>query len=244
MRVKAVIAYDGSRFFGYQSQTTTTRTVAGALQRTAQSLGIESPIVASGRTDRGVHATGQVIHFDVPPHWQTRLKRLRELFNRRFEGSVRFKHITPVDETFHARFDARRRIYRYLIKQTEPSPFEAPFCHYLPALDLTALRKALSVFEGEHDFNLFHKTGSDPASTIRTIYRAYAIESGRYVRIYFEANGFLRGQVRLMTATALAAAEKKVAIEAIKEQLKGQRRFQLAPVPPNGLYLARVLYTP
>ncbi len=242
MRVKAVVAYDGSAFHGFQSQTTTPKTVSGALSRAAERLGIHSPIVGSGRTDRGVHATGQVIHFDLPRHWHGARAKLRTMFNRLLMPHIQIKHITPVNERFHARFDAKRRIYRYLLKPTPTTPFDAPYCRHFPGLEERSLAAILRLFEGEHDFALFHKKGSDPGSTVRTVYKTGLYTFGNYRVITFEADGYLRSQVRMMVESALLVMCEEVTEEDIQAQLKGERRFVPPLAPPQALYLARVRY--
>ena len=241
MRVKAVIAYDGTGFYGFQSQTTTPRTVMGALTRASQRLGIRSPIVGSGRTDRGVHATGQVIHFDLPPHWEDRTK-LKTMFNRLLAPAIQFKSIAPVPDDFHARYDAKRRIYRYLLKSTPLTPFELPYCLHVPDLDPIPLVEALRLFEGRHDFALFHKRGSDPVSTVRTIHRIRLYPFHSYTALSLEADGFLRAQVRMTVAAALSAMRGELNLKQIEEQIAGKERYTTRLAPPQGLYLSRVVY--
>ena len=241
MRVKAVVAYDGTGFYGFQSQTTTPRTVMGALTRAAQRLGIRSPIVGSGRTDRGVHATGQVVHFDLPPHWED-LEKLQTMFNRLLAPAVQFKTIAPVPDDFHARYDAKRRTYRYLLKKSPPTPFELPYCLHVPDLDPAPLAEALRLFEGRHDFMLFHKKGSDPASTIRTIHRTRLFPFRGYTVLSIEADGFLRAQVRMTVAAVLAAMRGELSLKQIEEQIAGKERYTTCLAPPQGLYLSRVVY--
>ena len=160
MRVKGVIAYDGSVFEGFQRQNRTPNTVQGTLERALASLGIESPLIGSGRTDAGVHATGQVIHFDLPAHWQRRgLEELTLFLNRKMEA-IRIKHLSRVPESFHARYDARERIYRYLYR-TEPSIFERRYVARLHVTDISRLQQALDLFVGRHDFSYFLKSGSE-----------------------------------------------------------------------------------
>ena len=201
MRVKAVLSYDGSFFQGFQKQTTTKKTITTSLESALQSLHIDSDIVGSGRTDAGVHATGQVIHFGLPDFWTDR-KKLRWELNRKLEH-IRIKHITQVDETFHARFSAKKRIYRYLFKKEKPSIFEENYIAHYPVFDPQRLQKALKAFEGKHDFHYFYKTGSDIYTTEKMIYRAYYKQFGNYHALYFEANGFLRAQVRMMVEAAM-----------------------------------------
>ncbi|WP_300361760.1 tRNA pseudouridine(38-40) synthase TruA [Hydrogenimonas sp.] len=242
MRVKAVIAYDGSAFYGFQSQTTTPKTVSGALARAAAKLGIHTPILGSGRTDRGVHATGQVIHFDLPPHWRKDPEKLRVMFNRLLKPHIHIKHIAQVHDGFHARFDAKRRIYRYVLKRTEPTPFEMPYTLHVPDIDTKRLAEALRRFEGTRDFALFHKKGSDPGSTVRTIFSTRVETFRNYTLLYLEADGFLRSQVRMITAAALQAMRGELTLEQIEEQLEGKEQHTTLLAEPQGLYLARVIY--
>jgi len=240
MRVKAVIAYDGSSFSGFQKQTSTTRTVASTIEKALRSLQIDAPVVASGRTDAGVHATGQVIHFDLPEYW-TDLSKLRQNLNRKLT-EIRFKHITEVSHDFHARFSAKKRLYRYVFKSTRPSLFEQRYVSFYENFDATLLQTALKHFEGEHDFAFFHKTGSPTHTTHREIYKTAYVKRGEYHYIYFQANGFLRSQVRMMVEAAMLCAKGILSLEQFKEQLACQTKHSSRTAPPEGLYLAKILY--
>ena len=243
MRIKGVIAYDGSVFEGFQRQRRTDNTVTQALERALASLGIDSPIVGSGRTDAGVHASGQVIHFDLPVHWREQsLKKLQTHLNRKMK-TIRIKHLCRVRSDFHARYDARERIYRYLFTdESRRSVFERNFVAELKIDDFDLLNAALDSFRGSHDFELFMKTGSDTRNYVRTIRRAYCIQRGRYRFIYFHADGFLRAQVRMMIYAAAAVANGEITLEELREQIGGKKRYLSNLAPPEGLYLARVLY--
>ncbi len=240
MRIKAVIAYNGSHFQGFQRQSTTPRTVTGALEHALHTLGIEGAVTGSGRTDAGVHATGQVIHLDLPDYWQD-LPRLQQHLNGKLHA-IRIKHISPVSESFHARFSAKRRIYRYLFRSTEPSLFEEDFIAHLPIRDIDLLREALDAFVGEHDFGYFLKSGSETKDHIREIYRASYRPVGTCHAIYFEANGFLRAQVRMMIDFASRVANGELTTAQLKAQLAMREVHSRRLAPPQGLYLARVLY--
>ena len=240
MRVKAVIAYDGSFFRGFQRQTRTRQTITTSLESALHSLHIESEITGSGRTDTGVHATGQVIHFDLPDYWKD-IGKLRYELNRKLKH-IRIKHITPVSETFHARFSAKKRIYRYLFKRSAPSVFEENYIAHYPEFDASQLEKALLYFEGKHNFRYFYKTGSDIHSTVRQIYRARYRQIGNYHLIYFEADGFLRAQVRMMVGAAMECASGRLKPEMLREQIDGKDRHITSLAPASGLYLARIIY--
>ena len=240
MRVKAVIAYDGGYFRGFQKQKSTKETITTAIESALISIGIDSKIRGSGRTDAGVHATGQVIDFELPDFWRN-LTKLKEILNRKLKR-ISFKQISRVEDNFHSRFSAKRRIYRYIFKTTKPSIFENQYVAYYPPFDTTLLCLALSKFEGEHDFSNFLKTGTLTHTNIRKIYRAKYKRFNNYHIIYFEANGFLRSQVRIMTEVAMQVALKEFSIEKLYKQLKLKERYITKLAPPEGLYLARIIY--
>ncbi len=216
MRVKAVISYDGSQYLGFQKQKSTQKTIASAIEEALASLQIHSSIVGSGRTDAGVHASGQVIHF--------------------------FKHITPVAQDFHARFSAKKRLYRYIFKTQKPSVFEHKYISYYPKFSPDLLILALKCFEGEHDFNFFHKTGTLTHTTIREIYYSKYLEHKGHHCIYFQANGFLRSQVRMMVDAAMLCANNTMTLAQLQEQLNCQKKHSSQLAPPEGLYLAKIIY--
>ena len=240
-RIKAVVAYDGSVFKGFQRQSRVSDTVQGTIERGLESLGISGPVIGSGRTDAGVHATGQVIHFDLPEYWSKQgLRKLRQHLNSRFRA-IRFKHLTSVDSNFHARYDARERIYRYICRP-EPSLFERHYIARLDLGDLPRFREALRSFEGTHDFGYFLKTGSETAHNRRTIFKTAFIQRSRYSFLYFHADGFLRAQVRMMVHAAAAVGRGELKPEALKEQIALRKKHTNGLAPPEGLYLARVIY--
>ncbi len=240
MRVKAVIAYDGSAYNGFQKQTSTERTVAGSIEKVLHSLQINTSIVGSGRTDAGVHATGQVIHFDLPPFWSD-LSKLKLNLNRKLT-EIQFKHLSAVPHDFHARFSAKKRVYRYLFKTKKPSVFEQKYISYYSKFDSTLLIQALALFEGKHNFNYFHKTGSVTHTTVREIYKTAYTQRSDCHFIYFQANGFLRSQVRMMIEAAMQYAREEMTAKQLLEQIECQEKYSTMLAPPEGLYLAKVLY--
>jgi len=240
MRVKAVIAYDGSLYQGFQRQKSTDNTVATALEKALRELQIDSPVTGSGRTDRGVHATGQVIHFDLPPFWHD-LAKLQTVLNRKL-SAIRFKHLSRVPDSFHARFSAQKRTYRYLFKTERVSVFERNYCAHYDTFDAEILRKALSSFQGEHDFSSFHKTGSQIHTTVREIYHTDYRQRGAYHFLYFTANGFLRSQVRMMVEAAMLCAQGKSTLHQLKVQVDCKVKHTTKLAPSEGLYLAKILY--
>ena len=240
VKVKAVVSYDGSSYFGFQKQKSTTKTVTYDIEKALNSLHITSPIVASGRTDAGVHATGQVIHFTLPSFWSD-LDKLKINLNRKLKN-IYFKHISIVDDNFHARFSAKKRLYRYVFKTKKPSVFEQKYISFHTDFNVNLLIEALKYFEGKHDFKYFHKTGSITHTTIREIYKTNFRRDGEYNFIYFQANGFLRSQVRMMVEASILCAQEKMSLEQLDEQIACLKRHTDRLSPPEGLYLARVQY--
>lgn len=241
MRVKAVIAYDGSAFYGFQRQTSTPLTVTGVIEKALRTLQIETSVVGSGRTDRGVHATGQVIHFDLPDYWHD-LAKLKHILNRRL-SAVSIRSLTTADEAFHARFDAKKRRYRYLFKTDKLNVFERNYLGCYPAaFNTQKLAEGLKLFQGEHDFRYFHKTGSLPHTTVRTIFHARYYNYRNLHVITLEANGFLRSQVRMMVEGSMQYALGRLSKEALLEQLDGKCQYLTQLAPASGLYLAKIIY--
>jgi len=239
-KLKATIEYKGNAFFGFQRQKHTQKTITTAIENALKQLNIDTRINGSGRTDAGVHASNQVIDFIVPPYWSD-LKKLKCSLNKLLDD-VYFKHLVEVDMAFHSRFHAKKRIYRYVFKTRLPNVFEKDFIAYYNAFDPQKLQEALSIFQGKHDFSLFCKTGSVTHSNIREIYKAHYKVRENYHYIYFEANGFLRAQVRMMVDIAMKYAQGEYSKQDIKSQLNCQKKISTKLAPPQGLYLARVVY--
>ena len=242
MRIKITLQYNGAPYFGLQSQKTTQNTVIGTLQKAFSRLGIPGKLIASGRTDRGVHASGQVLHCDLPPHWPD-LKKLHHSLNRQLPSSIHIRRIEQVSNDFHARYSARRRVYRYILSDKSPNPFEADFVTFTTPINIGKINEAMQHFIGTHDFVNFKKSGSDTTNFIRTIYKAFAYQYRGKIILYFEANGYLRSQIRLMVGFLLAINEEKLDIEKLIEQLNAIKKYHVKLAPENGLYLAKVKYS-
>ena len=236
MRVSLTLSYNGTHFLGSQAQKSSSNTILGQLGIVLDKINIDSKIVASGRTDKGVHASGQVCHIDIPNFWND-LKKLKKVLNEMLPKSIHVKKVLHVNEDFHARYSAKKRTYRYIIEQSASNPFENDFITFLDRVDFNSINKNIKLFEGELDFKYFMKTGSDINSTIRTIYKAFAYKHKDYIVLNFEANGFLRTQIRFMVSALLNLDEKE-----IKEKLSGKENHKIKPAPCNGLYLTKIKY--
>ncbi len=241
MRIKVTLSYDGSRFDGFQSQKHTKNTVMHALYEAFGKLGIKSKIVGSGRTDKGVHATRQIIHTDLPSFWSD-LEKITRYLNRYLHPAIHIRKVERAPEDFHARYSARKRAYRYILSCENFDPFRSHYVTFIENVDRAALRKSIKLFEGTHDFGYFLKTGGGSESSVRTIYKAYSYSFDEYTILYFEANGFLRAQVRMMVDFLLKISKKELTLSQLREQLEKKVRHSSTLAPPNGLYLCNVIY--
>ena len=236
MRVALTLLYNGTSYLGSQIQKETNNTILGQLTLILLKLGIDSKVIASGRTDKGVHATGQVCHIDLPEYWND-FHKLKRVLNEMLPPSIKIKQIQRVDDDFHARYSAKKRVYRYLFKKEDSSPFEDEFITFDKNIDFSIIQKNIQLFSGEHDFVNFMKTGSDVKSTVRTVYKAFAYRHKNLMVLHFEANGFLRSQIRLMVG-----ALQQLNTTQIKEQLESQTIYKIRPAKSNGLYLSKIKY--
>jgi len=237
MRVKLTIAYNGTHFLGSQTQTQTNNTVLGQLQKALKQLGISQKVVASGRTDKAVHASGQVCHVDVPDFWDDSTK-LKRVLNEMLPTTISVKRSEFVDDTFHARYSAKKRRYRYIIKEASSNPFEADFVTFVKKVDFETIAHNIKLFQGVHDFGSFMKTGSDTGSSVREIYKAFAYKYKGYIIVNFQANGFLRSQIRLMVGALLALNATEIECKLANKYTNKKTK----PAPANGLYLAKINY--
>ena len=200
MKIKLTYSYDGSKFSGSQSQPHGC-TAEDVLKNALTHVGIFTPLTSSSRTDKGVHALNQTSMVECDEFWE--LSRLKELANRHTHPFVHIKKIEKMDDSFHVRYDAKKRSYRYVLNHDKFSPFLSSYCYFYNELNLEKLNCSLAKFKGLHNFSEFMKTGSDVKSFEREIYKSYAFKYKNLTIIKFQANGFLRAQVRLMVANAL-----------------------------------------
>ena len=243
MKVKATISYDGSKYHGFQIQTNSKKlsTVAGELTKILKNLNISTNIVGSGRTDTGVHATAQVIHFELPPFWDD-VKKLKKRLNQQLSPSLHVKDIQQVDESFHARFHAQKRLYRYVLYTGVYQPFLAPYALHVKDMKVSKLNAILKKFIGIYDFEYFKKTGSITHSDTRELFKAGAYQYDNLTIIYFLGNSFLRSQVRMMGHFALEIMRDNLTLNQLKEQLHKKQKYSTGVLPANGLYLSKIYY--
>ncbi|KAB7886686.1 tRNA pseudouridine(38-40) synthase TruA [Poseidonibacter ostreae] len=240
MNLKFLISYDGSLYKGSQKQPNN-QTVEDKLLKAFKRINIETKIILSGRTDKDVHATGQVFNCIIPDFW-TDFAKLKATLNQQLPSSIRIHHIKKVADDFHSRFHAKKRVYRYLVTTKNITAFNNNFITQVRNIDEKKIKEAIKEFIGVHDFEYFHKQGSDKDITIREVYDT---KFYKYKDIYifkFTANSYLRSQIRLMVGFLLKISEGKLSIEDLKTQLRKEKNIHRLPALANGLYLAKVIY--
>ncbi len=245
-RYKLLISYDGTSFAGWQVQNNATA-IQPLIQRALQTF-FRHPIdlTGSGRTDAGVHAMGQVAHFDTEIPF-AREKLLLSL-NALLPPTIRTRHVIPVAPDFHARYKAKSKIYHYHL-HLDPilDPFSRLYAYHVGVpLDLDRMQKAIPYFLGTHDFTSFanqpHR-GTASYDPIRTLYRLECIAQKGGVRLEFQADGFLYKMVRNITGLLLDIGWGRCLAEAIPDILNARDRKKAGTsAPPHGLFLMEVLY--
>jgi tRNA pseudouridine38-40 synthase len=233
------VSYDGTSYAGFQIQTNAP-TVQGELERVLAQICAEPVrITGAGRTDTGVHATGQVIDFRTASALDGGT--MERGVNALLPHDIAISALEPAGETFHSRFSATGRTYEYRIR-TGPTrdPLERHREHWLPeALDVSALRDAASRLVGIHDFAAFAAGVSGERSVRRAVWEA----RDEILRFEIEANAFLRGMVRGIVGTLIWAGRGKISADRFAEILRSGDRAQAGPsAPAHGLCLIRVTY--
>lgn len=242
--IKLVIAYDGTGYFGWQRQINRP-TIQGTIEEKIEIMvGKHVSLIASGRTDAGVHALHQVANFRVSSAItpDVFLKALNSLLT----DSIIIKEAEYVPLDFHARYNAKSKVYEYRIYNEKiQSPFLRNYAwHIFRLLDLKAMEECLEIIKGAHDFSSFSSTGDAKIDPVRTIIQAkLRIQKDNLLRFNFEANGFLRHMVRNIMGTIVKAGLGEISVDSFCEILESSDRQKVgAKAPPGGLYLKDVRY--
>lgn len=241
-RWKCVCAYDGTAFAGWQSQVGGTAIQDVIEARLAQIFKGPVRIHGSGRTDAGVHAHGQVFHFDAAwPHGADKLvAALRVL-----PPGIQVKTVRAVSGEFHARFSAKGKRYDYHVHLGDADPFTRPYCWtILRPVDVAAMQAAAKVLTGRHDFRAFTAlNGPEREDTVRDLRRLDVVKRGRRVTITAESTGFLYKMVRSLAGVLVAAGEGRLTSAEVRQILDGGARIPaVQTAPPQGLFLTKVFY--
>lgn len=244
-RFKLTIEYDGGPFNGWQKTGDGAVTVQARLEAAVERI-TQAPaeVIAAGRTDAGVHALAQVAHVDIAKPF-TPFK-LGEALNAQLRPDpIAVVAVEPVDAAFHARFSARARVYWYRIvnRRADLTLDRGRAWRIGPALDAEAMHAAAQALIGKHDFSTFRDAQCQAKSPVRTLDRLDVSRVGEEVHIWVSAQSFLHRQVRSMVGTLAPVGLGRLAPSGVAKKLAARSRAMCGPVaPPDGLYLARVVY--
>ncbi|MCD7892765.1 MAG: tRNA pseudouridine(38-40) synthase TruA [Erysipelotrichaceae bacterium] len=241
MRVKCIVSYDGSQFHGFQIQKNQ-RTVQGEIQKALKKINEEEVIIhASGRTDAKVHAIHQVFHFDTKKNLPA--NQWKRAINHFMPNDIYILDACYVDESFHSRYSAVKKEYRYLLNMKEYNPFQTDYVYqYGRQLDIELMRDAAQIFLGEHNFASFC-TYDLYGNTIRTLYSFDIDEQDGIVTFTLVGNGFRRYMVRHLVGGLIQVGAKRTDKAFLVELLEscGEKKC-LFKAKPQGLYLQEVFY--
>ena len=241
--IKIIIEYDGKDFNGWQKQPNKLN-IQGEIERAIEEItGEKVDLIASGRTDAGVHALAQVANFkiekDIP------IDKIPYALNSKLKKSIRVKSAEEVDEKFHSRYTCKRKTYRYVINNSLQGTaiYRNLQYHFPEKLDEEKMNKGIKYLIGEHDFKSFKASGTSSKSSVRTIYDAKVTREGEIVTIELSGNGFLYNMVRIISGTLVDVGIGKIKPEEVKEILEAKDRLKAGKtLPPTGLYLVDVKY--
>ena len=241
VRVKCIVSYDGSKFYGFQIQNKL-RTVQGEIQKALKKICEEEVTIhASGRTDAKVHGNKQVFHFDTSR--QMPEKQWKRAINHFLPNDIYILDSLFVSEDFHSRYSATKKEYHYLLSTNEYSPFETNYIYqYGRPLDLELMKDAASIFIGEHDFASFCSY-DQYGNTIRELYKILIEDNNGIITFTIVGNGFRRYMVRHFVGGLIQVVAKRITKKRLQELLdsKGKEKC-LFKAKPQGLYLYEVFY--
>ena len=234
----------GKNLIGWQKQPDKLN-IQGTIEKAIEEItGEEVDLTASGRTDRGVHALGQVANFKTNSNIP--VEKIPIALNTKLKKSIRILSAEEVDEKFHSRLTCKKKTYRYIINNSEygTAIYRNLETHIPMKLNIEKMQEAVKYFEGEHDFKAFKASGTSSKSSVRTIYKADVIQMPND-RIFIEltGNGFLYNMVRIIAGTLFDVGTGKIEPKEIKEIIKSKKRENSGKtLPPQGLYLVKVEY--
>jgi tRNA pseudouridine38-40 synthase len=242
--IKLTIEYDGTRYHGWQIQPNS-NTIQGILQEKIGVItGERMSLIASGRTDAGVHALGQVANFRTES--RIPLEGIRDGVNSLTPGDIAIRNVEEMSDDFHARFDAKSKLYEYrILNRLVPSPLERTFSwHIAHRLDLKRMRQAGETLLGTHDFSSFRSAQSDNLNPVRTFMTLEIRRAGGHtISIQMRADAFLKHMARNIVGTLVDAGRKRMDPDDMREILDARdRRRAGMTAPPHGLFLVEVDY--
>ncbi|MDO4804799.1 MAG: tRNA pseudouridine(38-40) synthase TruA [Lachnospiraceae bacterium] len=243
MRVKLIVAYDGTNYNGYQSQVNGTAVQDVLEKAIADLFGRQIRTLGASRTDTGVHAAGNVAVFDVDSPIEP--SRIAFALNARLPQDIRILDSEKVPDDFHPRFQRTVKTYEYhILNRKFPDPLRRNTeLHYYYALDADAMDEAARMLMGEHDFASFAAAGYSSKTTVREIYDAHVTREGDRVTFTITGTGFLYNMVRILAGTLIEIGAGKYAPEHMRTVLDARNRKAAGPTAPaKGLVLLKIQY--
>lgn len=241
--IKLTIEYDGKDFNGWQKQPNKLN-IQGTIEQAIKNItGEDVELNASGRTDAGVHALGQVANFKT--NSEIPIEKFAIAINSKLKKSIVIKKAEEVDEKFHSRLNCKKKTYRYIINNSSEGTaiYRYLETHIPQKLDVKKMEQALKYFEGEHDFKAFKASGTSSKSSVRTIYKTQIYKKEDRIIIELTGNGFLYNMVRIIAGTLVDVGLGKIEPQQIENIIKEKKRENAGKtLPPNGLYLVSVEY--
>ena len=241
--IKLIIEYDGKKFGGWQKQPQKLN-IQGEIEKAIEEITSEKvDLIASGRTDAGVHSLGQTANFKTES--KIDIEKMAFAINSKLKQSIRIIKAEEVDATFHSRYSCKGKKYRYIINNSKyGSAIYRNLEYHMPIkLDVENMKKAIKYFEGEHDFKGFKASGTSSKSSVRTIYSANIELKEERIIIELEGNGFLYNMVRIIAGTIVDVGLGKIKPDEIPEIISSKDRTKAGKtLPPQGLYLVNVYY--
>lgn len=218
--------------------------IQGEIEKAIEELTNEKvELIASGRTDSGVHSLGQVANFKTNSNLE--IEKIPYAINSKLKKSIRIKKAEEVDEKFHARYNCKKKRYRYTINNSEQgSAIYRNLEYHVPKkLNISKMKNAIKYIEGEHDFSSFKSSGTSSKSSVRVIYKAEIIEDGEKIYIELTGNGFLYNMVRIIAGTLVEVGLGKIEPEEMKNIIEKKERILAGKtLPAHGLCLMEVQY--
>ena len=243
MRFLLKFSYDGSSYCGFQTQPNL-ETIQEKMEQALTKINNNKKtlLVATGRTDKGVHALCQYGHADINVNITE--KKLKRAMNSNLPEDIHIIETKIVDDNFHARYNVTSKEYKYYINLGEYNPIDRNYIfQYNYDLNIEEMKKAIKVFLGTHDFRAFVTDSKEKENCIRTITNAVIEKEKDLLVITFEGNGFLRYQVRNMVGALISVGENKISTKDVEKILESKDRTIFGKTAPaQGLYLTKVMY--
>ena len=243
MRVRGICSYKGTNYYGWQKQVGFVSVQSTIEEVLSKVYDTPITITGSGRTDAGVHALKQYFHYDTVK--EKDLKQLCYALNKMLPEDIKILSLEMVEDDFHSRYNATKKIYEYRIVLKNKDPFQDELAFVYPMeFDFDLFKSALDKFVGKHNYQDFTSKEEDEGGFIREIYEINVTKNDNDIKVRFIGNGFMRYQIRNMIGAAISVANKKESLDFIDYHLKEGKEREIISYksPANGLYLVDVVY--